>query len=50
MYDTYGLKRFTKYVNYPYIVTLRNAIAEKAKTENKYYQTAIVVFIKLEEI
>jgi hypothetical protein len=31
-----GLRRYTKYVNYPDIVDLRNAIAEKVKTENKY--------------
>ncbi|GAA3581278.1 acyl-CoA dehydrogenase family protein [Snuella lapsa] len=31
-----GLKRFTKYTNYPDIVDLRLAIAEKLKTENKY--------------
>ncbi len=31
-----GLRRFTKYVNYPDIVDLRNAIAEKVKAENKY--------------
>lgn len=31
-----GLKRFTKYVNYPNVVELRNTIAEKVKTENKY--------------
>ncbi|AXT19633.1 acyl-CoA dehydrogenase [Flavobacteriaceae bacterium AU392] len=31
-----GLKRFTKYTNYPDIVDLRNAIAEKVKRENKY--------------
>ena len=31
-----GLKRFVKYVNYPDIVDLRNEIAEKVKTENKY--------------
>ncbi|WP_418602749.1 acyl-CoA dehydrogenase family protein [Hwangdonia sp.] len=31
-----GLKRFTKYQNYPDIVDLRNEIAEKVKTENKY--------------
>ncbi len=31
-----GLKRFTKYNNYPDIVDLRKAIAEKVKTENKY--------------
>jgi alkylation response protein AidB-like acyl-CoA dehydrogenase len=31
-----GLKRFTKYVNYPDIVDLRRAIAEKVKKENGY--------------
>ena len=31
-----GLKRFTKYANYPNVVELRNTIAEKLKTENKY--------------
>ena len=31
-----GLKRYTKYANYPDIVDLRNAIAEKVKAENKY--------------
>ena len=31
-----GLKRFTKYVNYPDIVDLRIEIAEKVKAENKY--------------
>ena len=31
-----GLKRFTKYQNYPDIVDLRNEIAEKVKGENKY--------------
>ncbi|MCP4055451.1 MAG: acyl-CoA dehydrogenase, partial [Mesoflavibacter sp.] len=31
-----GLKRFTKYQNYPDIVDLRNEIAEKIKEENKY--------------
>ena len=31
-----GLKRFTKYNNYPNIVDLRNEIAEKVKKENKY--------------
>ena len=31
-----GLKRFTKYLNYPDIVDLRNEIAEKVKGENKY--------------
>ncbi|OIQ28347.1 MAG: acyl-CoA dehydrogenase [Bacteroidetes bacterium MedPE-SWsnd-G2] len=31
-----GLKRFTKYTNYPNIVKLRNTIAEKLKSENKY--------------
>jgi len=31
-----GLKRFTKYTNYPDIVDLRNAIAEDVKSENGY--------------
>jgi len=31
-----GLKRFTKYANYPDIVDLRNEIAEKVKSEEKY--------------
>jgi hypothetical protein len=31
-----GLKRFTKYANYPNVVALRNTIAEKLKAENKY--------------
>ncbi|NNK40002.1 MAG: acyl-CoA dehydrogenase, partial [Winogradskyella sp.] len=31
-----GLKRFTKYTNYPNVVALRNTIAEKVKSENKY--------------
>lgn len=31
-----GLKRFTKYANYPNVVTLRNTIADKVKAENKY--------------
>ena len=31
-----GLKRFTKYVNYPNVIELRNLIAEKLKAENKY--------------
>ena len=31
-----GLKRFTKYSNYPNVVALRNTIAEKLKTENNY--------------
>ena len=31
-----GLKRFTKYTNYPNVVELRNTIAEKVKAENKY--------------
>ena len=31
-----GLKRFTKYTNYPNVVELRNAIADKVKAENKY--------------
>ena len=31
-----GLKRFTKYVNYPNVIKLRTIIAEKLKAENKY--------------
>lgn len=31
-----GLKRFTKYSNMPNVVELRNTIAEKVKSENKY--------------
>lgn len=31
-----GLKRFTKYSNMPNVVALRNIIAEKVKSENKY--------------
>lgn len=31
-----GLKRFTKYTNYPNVVELRNTIADKIKAENKY--------------
>lgn len=31
-----GLKRFTKYTNYPNVVELRNTIADKVKEENKY--------------
>ena len=31
-----GLKRFTKYSNMPNVVELRNIIAEKVKSENKY--------------
>ena len=31
-----GLKRFTKYANYPNVIALRNTIAEKVKSENKY--------------
>lgn len=31
-----GLKRFTKYVNNPNVVALRNAIAEKISAENEY--------------
>jgi alkylation response protein AidB-like acyl-CoA dehydrogenase len=31
-----GLKRFTKYQNYPDIVDLRKEVAEKVKSENKY--------------
>ncbi|NVJ89457.1 MAG: acyl-CoA dehydrogenase family protein [Flavobacteriaceae bacterium] len=31
-----GLKRYTKYQNYPNVIALRNTIAEKLKAENKY--------------
>ena len=31
-----GLKRFTKYANLPNIVALRNTIAAKMVSENKY--------------
>jgi len=31
-----GLKRFTKYNNYPNVVSLRNSIADKITAENKY--------------
>ena len=31
-----GLKRWTKYQNYPNIVQLRNKIAEKVTSENTY--------------
>jgi hypothetical protein len=31
-----GLKRFTKYTNYPDIVDLRIEISEKVKEENSY--------------
>jgi len=31
-----GLKRFTKYTNQPNVIALRNSIAEKISTENKY--------------
>ena len=31
-----GLKRFTKYTNYPNVVALRNTIAVKLKAEDKY--------------
>lgn len=31
-----GLKRFTKYMNQPNVVALRNKIAEKVSAENKY--------------
>ncbi|MBT8289174.1 MAG: acyl-CoA dehydrogenase [Flavobacteriaceae bacterium] len=31
-----GLKRFTKYTNYPNVVQLRHTIADKLKAENKY--------------
>ena len=31
-----GLKRFTKYVEYPNVIALRNKVAEKIAAENKY--------------
>ena len=31
-----GLKRFTKYQNYPNVIALRDLIAEKLKVEGKY--------------
>ena len=31
-----GLKRFTKYQNYPNVIALRDVIAEKLKSEGKY--------------
>ncbi|MGK0175845.1 MAG: hypothetical protein ACI9AT_002232, partial [Ulvibacter sp.] len=31
-----GLRRFTKYQNMPNVVGLRNMIAEKVTSENKY--------------
>ena len=31
-----GLKRFTKYYEFPNVVSLRNTIADKLKTENNY--------------
>jgi hypothetical protein len=31
-----GLKRFTKYANYPNVINLRTLIAEKMKADNKY--------------
>jgi len=31
-----GLKRFTKYYEYPNIIKLKNSIADKLKEENKY--------------
>jgi hypothetical protein len=31
-----GLKRFTKYENYPNIVELRNSIADRIIEDNKY--------------
>ncbi len=31
-----GLRRFTKYTNHPNVINLRNEIAEKVTTENKY--------------
>jgi hypothetical protein len=32
-----GLKRFTKYYEFPNIIGLKNIIAEKLKEENGYY-------------
>ena len=31
-----GLKRFTKYTNQPNVIALRNTIAEKLSSENRY--------------
>jgi hypothetical protein len=31
-----GLKRFTKYFEYPNVIELKNKIAEKLKNENQY--------------
>ena len=31
-----GLKRFTKYMEYPNVIELRNKVADKLATENKY--------------
>ncbi|MEP5133614.1 MAG: acyl-CoA dehydrogenase, partial [Nonlabens ulvanivorans] len=31
-----GLKRFTKYINLPNIIELRNVVADKVTGENKY--------------
>jgi len=31
-----GLKRFTKYVNYPNVIELRKTISNKVIAENKY--------------
>ena len=31
-----GLKRFTKYMEYPNVIELRNKVADKLTTENKY--------------
>lgn len=31
-----GLKRFTKYINFPNVIALRNTIADKVIAENKY--------------
>jgi hypothetical protein len=31
-----GLKRFTKYENYPNVVQLRDIVADKVAEENKY--------------
>jgi len=31
-----GLKRFTKYMEYPNVIALRNKVAEKLTAENVY--------------
>lgn len=31
-----GLKRFTKYIEYPNVIALRNKVAKKIAAENKY--------------